>query len=269
MGVRYMDMVMAHGHCIQIALRKLAWLSSLLIGLSDFFEACCGKVSGAETRVSVSLSVSHRRSQFFCGLFAPEPRMALGTQLTSRHSRRTTRGGPCTLKAAAATPCPCSSSGQDAPRSFGIVSFSRFQPPPEPYPFFGALHRRLRPSPRLSLRLLLSLLRLIRCLLSFRCAIILRRLSDRQPSPFPIDIPCPRFTTHQPRPRRQCADLLSQPHPPRLRANPSDSACAPPAFCDCQYRSPLCSHAVSFGSCFARSEFLCLPFGSVSPCPDH
>ena len=30
-----MDMVMAHGHCIQIARRKLAWLSSLLIGLSQ------------------------------------------------------------------------------------------------------------------------------------------------------------------------------------------------------------------------------------------
>ena len=28
-------MVMAHGHCIQIARRKLAWLSSLLIGLSQ------------------------------------------------------------------------------------------------------------------------------------------------------------------------------------------------------------------------------------------
>ena len=95
----------------------------------------------------LSLSVSHRRSQFLCGLFAPELRGWLsarssrltshGSRLTFHHSRRTrTRGGPCTLKAAAATPCPCSSSGQDAPRSFGIVSFSRFQPPPEPYPFF-------------------------------------------------------------------------------------------------------------------------------------
>ena len=36
----------------------------LLIGVSDFFEASC-----AEGQLSPSLSVSHRRSQFLCGLF--------------------------------------------------------------------------------------------------------------------------------------------------------------------------------------------------------
>ena len=64
MGVRYMDMVTRHTKSTVSV--KTCLFSSLLtgIGVSDFFDASC-----AEGQLSPSLSVSHRRSQFLCGLF--------------------------------------------------------------------------------------------------------------------------------------------------------------------------------------------------------
>ena len=64
MGVRYMDMVMAHGHCIQIARRKLAWLSSLLIGLSQKQRSpSTTPTPPAPTRQSTTLKRKNKRKK--------------------------------------------------------------------------------------------------------------------------------------------------------------------------------------------------------------
>ena len=64
MGVRYMDMVMAHGHCIQIARRKLAWLSSLLIGLSQKQQLpSTTPTPPAPTRQSTTLKRKNKRKK--------------------------------------------------------------------------------------------------------------------------------------------------------------------------------------------------------------
>ena len=105
-GVRYMDMVMFHGHGTRRSLRKhkhACNISSLLISLSDFFyklvvEGLLSRHSGFISRCLFHIVVH----SFLCGLFAPAcAAMALLSRLTAHIARLTT---PVSLLTA---PSPC------------------------------------------------------------------------------------------------------------------------------------------------------------------
>jgi hypothetical protein len=86
-----MDMVMVHGHGTLRSLRKRACISSLLISSSDFFYklVAAGQLS-RHLGVRLSLSVSHRRSQFPLRPLCPCVAMAHLSRLTAHVARLTT-----------------------------------------------------------------------------------------------------------------------------------------------------------------------------------
>ena len=84
----------------------------------------------------LSFSVSHRRSQFLCGLLAMAQPLSSHGSLRPAHDSRFVAHSSQLAVAPARSRRPrrsfssCSSPGRDAPRAFGIVSLPCLKPPP-------------------------------------------------------------------------------------------------------------------------------------------
>ena len=81
-----MGMVMVHGHGTQRSLRTRACISSLLISSSGFFYKAAGQLK-RHLGFRLSLSVSHRRSQFPLRTLCPCVAMAHLSRLTALVAR--------------------------------------------------------------------------------------------------------------------------------------------------------------------------------------